>query len=464
MMHAHNPIMQRLEEMAAIWQQQTTSHHALIRWMLKPEESRMYEGFCRLEASPHGQLDNLFIFFYTPFVSQENFSHAIMENWLKEYDENIEQRALLAAAGVKGDWDLDPFRDGVTKNEFEKCDALLLQMLLSYRQWLKREDTDLVLALLPRTMSSPGIFNTWLFNFMRQDIPSGIHLLLFDHAGGNFFGKAFEKLADRGCTLTHELRMQEAIEQIATSGASDDPHAFYRQCLFEMGKAANKKNKLQLCQWGDRAVESAKKSGDRSLLATTYLSYAGLLFNFKDHEKITVLLEKGMRLSQEEVLSGKENMKPLLLQFYAFTGAHHQLKKERTEALKWFMKMGDQAKAYLFYPQAVSAYYKAFIFAEYKNRTQEKDQAVHRAMQLTSLLSPEEIQSSEYPFMAYDFLLEAGHSTEGELTGQVRQTIEENFGPDWQQIIEELKENYTKKRLREAKAAADAREAEIEIK
>src|SRR5688572_2349572 len=108
-MNEHNPISIRIDEMVSVWNKKVKAQHSLIRWMLKPEDHRMYEGFCRLEASPHGKLDNLFVFFYTHFTSTKTYSHAIMQNWLKEYDD-AEQQQLLAKAGIKGKWNVEPFR------------------------------------------------------------------------------------------------------------------------------------------------------------------------------------------------------------------------------------------------------------------------------------------------------------------------------------------------------------------
>src|ERR1700761_848098 len=125
MINQHNPVMQRLGEMAGRWQKEIRPQHRLIRWMLRPEDSRMYEGFCRLEASPHGHLDSLFVFFYTPFLEMETFSHAIIIDWLKEYDDNEEQRGHLAKAGVKGEWDIASCRRAVETNDYTACDTLL---------------------------------------------------------------------------------------------------------------------------------------------------------------------------------------------------------------------------------------------------------------------------------------------------------------------------------------------------
>jgi tetratricopeptide (TPR) repeat protein len=286
---------------------------------------------------------------------------------------------------------------------------------------------------------------------MEQPKSSATQLLVFDHEEGNFWGNVFEAFADNAVTLKHDLRMQDAIRQIATAGAATDPYAFFRKCMFEMGEAANKKNKSLLGEWGDKAIESGKKTGDKSLLATAYITYAGMLFNFKDHEHINELLDTGIRLCKQEIAGGNESIKPLLLQYYTYKGADCQIQKERREALEWFMKAGDEAVAFGFTTQAVSAYYKAWVFAEYKNWHDEKLQASKQALQLTHQLSEEEIQASEYPFMAYDYVQLKKHE-EDELAITVTTKMIGAYGDDWQKTVEELKQNYTKKKIRDAKA------------
>jgi hypothetical protein len=118
--------------------------------------------------------------------------------------------------------------------------------------------------------------------------------------------------------------MQDAIRQIATAGAATDPYAFFRKCMFEMGEAAIKKNRSLLGEWGEKAIESGKKTSDKSLLATAYITYAGMLFNFKDHEQINRLLDTGIRLCRQEIAGGNEYLKPMLLQYYTYKGADCQ--------------------------------------------------------------------------------------------------------------------------------------------
>jgi hypothetical protein len=442
--------MQRLGEMARRWQQEVRPRHRLIRWMLRPEDHRMYEGFCRLEASQHGILDNLFVFFYTPFQESETYSHALMSDWLKEYDDNAELRQQLAAAGVKGEWDTDPFRKAVAAADYTACNNLLPQMMNAYRQWLSMPGTPLVLALLPKEMPSPAAFNAWLENWTQADPSDGIQLLVFDHNNANSWSPVFDKYPIHTCTMQHDLRMEHAIREIATAGADTDPHASFRRCLFEMGDASAGKDRQRLHDWGEKALALGRKSGDNLLLTTAYLSYAGMLFNFKSHDKIETLLDEGLKICRRGVSKGEEGMKSLLLQYYAYKGSHCQIRKQRREALEWFLRMGEEATGFGYFTQALSAYYKAFIFARYKNFKAEKEKAVLSAMLLTDRLGDEEILSSEYPFLAAEFVT----SSTSALRTHVEEKMLQSCGPDWRTHVEEMEKNYTRQRIREVEHQA----------
>ena len=454
MIHPHNPVMRRLEEMSKLWQERVKPHHRLVRWMLKPEDSRMYEGFCRLEASPHGFLNNLFIFFYTPFESDKMYSHSIMKNWLEEYDTNTIQRKALTDTGIKEEWLPDEFRNPVVSGNYQACDELLPKMIHSYMQWLNLSNTECVIALLPIEMNSPAGFLTWLKKWMNQYFNNTIQLLLFDHQQSNYWGDLFEQYKEHSCTLHHDLRMQEAIREIATAGSETDPYAFFRKCMFEMGTASQNKKRNGLDTWGQKAIEAAKKSGDKNLLATAYITYSGMLFNFKDHEKINSLLDEGLRLCRKEIANSNESMKSLLLQYFAYKGADAQIRKERKEALHWFMKMGEQAAEYGYWSQAVSAYYKALIFADHKSMDEEKKKSILAALQLTNKLTDEELKSTEYPFLAYELTEHQDLKHHEDLKEMVTEKMKNIYGENWKLFVDELKKNYSKKRLHQVEHVA----------
>jgi hypothetical protein len=242
--------------------------------------------------------------------------------------------------------------------------------------------------------------------------------------------------------------MEQAIREIATAGKATDPQAAFRECLFEMGAAAASKDRPRLEDWGEKALVLGKKSGDDLLLATAFLSYAGMLFGFKAHEKIESLLDGGFAICRRGVEQQVEAMRSLLLQYYAYKGSHCQLRKQRKEALNWFMRMGELAEEFGYWSQALSAYYKAFVFARYKNFDEEKDAAVGRAMELTERLTVEEIMTGEYPFMALAFVQQE-KLEKGALRLVVEEKMRDIYGEEWRETVEELEKNYTRQKLRQ---------------
>jgi hypothetical protein len=153
-----------------------------------------------------------------------------------------------------------------------------------------------------------------------------------------------------------------------------------------------------------------------------------------------------MRLCKEQIASGNDGLKTLLLQFYSYKGADLQLQKERKEALQWFIKAGDEAVAFDMVHPAISSYYKAFIFAEHKGWQEDKLLVCKKALQLTNRLKTEEIQASEYPFMAHAWVSEK----EDELAAVADEKMTGVYGGQWRKVVEDLKQNYTKQKLRQA--------------
>jgi hypothetical protein len=419
--------------------------------MLKPEESRMYEGFCRLEASAHGKLDELFVFFYTPFEDFRTYSRNILRDWIKEVKTNEKERDLLTGAGIDiANWDYQKYEELIKSNAEVNYNRLLIEFMHSYRQLLQGGNVSIVLSLLPKELKSTGGFSYWMDQFMREDKPSNIRLLVFDHIEANHWGNVFEKFKHGSVTLLHDLRMDEAIKQIATAGDRRNPEVEFRKCLFEMGDAVNKKNLQLLHQWGKKAIDIGTKSGNKSLLATACISYAGMLFSFKEHATIQHLLDRAIRICQREAASGDASIRSILLQCYAFKAAAYQHRKETRNAYEWFMKQGKEACEFGLFALSLSACYKAFLLAQYKNMAEEQITALHSALKNTSHLSLEEIRSTEYPYIAYEYTLLALRKAQGidaETAVLANEQMRIAFGDEWIEKVELLKQHFNKQAI-----------------
>lgn len=457
MHNEHNPIAQIINKMQQHWQQRVKPGTALVRWLLKANEHRMYEGFCRLEASPHGGIDELFVFFYTPFISAETFSRDVLQNWLDEIKEQEKQTGQADVLIDKNILDYQSYENQLEGIDSNACDAILVNFMEDFRQLSNKKDIPLVLSILPKTMSSPAAFGQWINRFASQEIPQGIRLLVFDHTEGNYWAKVFEQYFNRAVTLHQDLHLDAAIKQIATGGDAGSPDVQFRRCMFEMGDAASKKQLTVLHQWGKRAIEAGTKSGQKTLLATACITYAGMLFTFKDFHSIQSLLDDGLRICKQSIANGDESAKSLLLQFYGYKAAAFQHQKETRLAMEWFMRQGREAKTFGLYAQSIAAYYKAFLMAQYKNRYNDQALVLKEALSNTPFLEVDEIQSSEFPYIVYEYAqlerLRIADDSDDMLT-QASVKIETVYGSDWKKTVQEMKMNYNKKEIQIREAAA----------
>src|SRR3982750_3544712 len=102
----HNPITDRIEERRTKWKVNVKDDCRLVRWLLKSSDAPMYEAFCRLEASGNGVLDEVFVFFYTPFDNPATFSRSIINDWVSEIRKDEHQQKRLCERGFNVDhWD-----------------------------------------------------------------------------------------------------------------------------------------------------------------------------------------------------------------------------------------------------------------------------------------------------------------------------------------------------------------------
>ena len=444
---------QRIEQMQALWQQKVQPGTKLVRWLLKPDDNRMYEGFCRLEASPHGSLNEFFVLFYTVFNDPYSYSKEIISNWVQEMEADPAQLAALSGAGIAiKQWN---FKEFAERAGTENPNAVLLDMLNSYRKLIPDQQVPLVLSILPKGMSTISGFQQWLLQLMQLKWPPQLRLLVFDHEGSNFWGDIFEQEPEHAVTLNMDLKMDEAIRQIATSGNPGSPEVIFRKCLYEMGDAARKGQVSQIHHWGTKAIEAGQRSGMRNLLATAYISYAGMLFNFKDFAAVDRLLDDGIRVCKTGIAAGDESMKPLLLQFYGYKAAALQHQKETRKAFEWFMTQGQEAKNWGMYPQSVSGYHKAWVLADYKKYKKEGAESLQQIIHCTPHLSDDDIKASEYPYMAYQYLLQYDKKQEvlPEAALVVESRMENVYGADWRAMVKEWKLNQQKKHVQGIQAA-----------
>src|SRR6185295_5733161 len=87
----HNPIAVLVSKIQQKWMQEVHPFKELklVRWIIRSEQARLYEGFLKLESSPHGSVPEVFVVLLTPFEEKKTFSKKLITHWLDQYKEEI---------------------------------------------------------------------------------------------------------------------------------------------------------------------------------------------------------------------------------------------------------------------------------------------------------------------------------------------------------------------------------------
>jgi hypothetical protein len=429
-MNEHNPIAQLVNNIQRTWMEKTANKPALrfVRMIIKPEESRVYEGFCKLESTRHGSLPEIFVTHLTNFEDEYTFSAALIKDWLETFKNTTEFPPDFK-------WDPTPYEQALQQRNGTPLDDTLLNMLASFRQ-----DKQLVLALIPRQVSSTRDMKNWFVTLLKKGIPAGIKLLVLDHLDNEQFAIHEKPFPDQLLTFHVPMDLHGAIRKLGGSGDPNNPEIMMRKCVFEMGEALKNKDIKLLHRWGQSALDCTQKSGNKGLFATAHIMYAGMLFHFKKDPKIPELLDRGLRIAKQGTQQNDPACLPLLVQFYGYQGAYAQIRRRFTEAINWFIQQAELAQQHAFHQQALNAWYQASELCRRKDSGRYYD-VLEKGYLAGLSLSDEEISASIYIYLLRDYY-DYAHSRK--LT-EVLQGIDDKmgriFGTEWKSDVDTIRKN-----------------------
>ena len=99
------PITHKIEKLSAQWLKATENPEVkMVRWYALQEEQRMVQGFLELECSEHGNLNDIFIRFNSPFLNLEHYTHSLLSELIIKYKEEEELVAELENEGSATPW------------------------------------------------------------------------------------------------------------------------------------------------------------------------------------------------------------------------------------------------------------------------------------------------------------------------------------------------------------------------
>jgi len=396
----HNPIARIIEKLQLRWLETTEKcpDYKLIRWLIKPEEIAMINGFYRLEASRYGSLPEFFVVMLTPFEkSGTDFSRQLIADWTAMWNEDtaVKQSAV--------EWHPETWMKKAEKSSHPE--QILGEMLVDFQKQVCRKDQVFVFGLLPRSVSDFYAYNYWIDDVAKK-LPPVVKLSFMDYLDGNYLKESFKDFKEKALSIEcGDLNVQQAIRRMATAGDQNDPSVGFRKCLFEMADGVASKNVGKIHQWGKQALLLAQTSGLKSFFATAYLVYAGFLLQLRKDE-CDELLDKGISIAENAVKTGDTESVGILLQLYGYKAAYQSIKRNKTKASRWLSKQAHFALENGQNAYSISIFRMAAKMAKSAWEDALYYECLETGYHAGDELTEEELRSSEISILAYHYAKE----------------------------------------------------------
>ncbi|WP_108803041.1 hypothetical protein [Aquimarina sp. Aq107] len=447
MNNEHNPIAQLITTIQQKWINEVSpyNHIQLVRWLIKPDQARLYEGFLRLESTPNGGLPDVPIVLLTAFKTKETHSRKLIEDWIETFKKDEKLQQELKVRNLKFNWNIVDY-EAKLENENTDCNILLLEMLSNFQKAMPNPQLHLTLSLYPYSIEDTKDYSKWIDNLIQLGMPDKVRLMFFDYVEERHFDQLIKTHQDVSKSLAVPIDLQGAINKIAAAGDPNDPEVQFRQCMIEMSKSVTKKNLPRLQNWGKKGLMITQKSGSKSAFATAHVIYAGMLFNFKEYQIIEELLQKGMAIAKQGLSVGDDTCKPIIVQNYGYQASCKQLQKQKDTAANLFCKQAEMSIEYGFGPQALTAWWLGYNVIKKRDKKRYTT-IITEAYQYGVTLPTELIKSTCMAYIAADYYNSCEKNRNTAECESIDLFMKEIEGEEWREQVETHRKEMEKKSL-----------------
>ena len=446
MSNEHNPIALLISQIQSKWIDEigvSDSIH-LVRWIIKPNQARIFEGFLKLESTENGKIPDILLVFLNPFKTAKTFSRDIIEQWLNVFHEDEKIIDDYKKNNPKFSWDSKSFK---TKSSTEHInhDQLLVEMISSFQSQLPRK-TPFTISFLPYTIEDVLEYAKWLDEILNLKLGKYCRIMIFDHAEDRHFDKLLHQNKSISKSLSIPLDVEGAIQKLAATGNPNDPEFQFRQCILNMSKAVQNNNLNGAKKWGQRGIEVAQKTGIKNMMSTAHLVFASMLFSFKAFEEIDKLLSLGLSIAKKGLASGDKTCQNLIIQHYGYQASSNQFQKKYDLAYDLFCKQAEGCIELNLPQQAITAWWMASNAI--KKRDSEKFKMIlEKAFSEAKKYDKEALKLTTIGFIADDYYKVLFDKKQFEQCKEVDLFMTSIEGENWQSLIQDQRKTLEKKRL-----------------
>jgi tetratricopeptide (TPR) repeat protein len=266
---AANPIQKELAKVEACWTTFAEQPNArILRWLPDDDARQMIQLFVDLESEPVGTTPDLFLELKTPFESQTTYAAALIEDLKLQYAAN---RESIAETGLPTEWQAPVCSSDCPVSEMLKAFDSFYQAFPSLSRFL-------VLVLSPESRTSSRQWEQWWLDMSRQRVPESLRLMVVDSPSCPELTRLQETAPDVVVTISPELDMSSAYEQIVATIPGSGPGFDFRKYFVALTNAAGTGNTAKAESIAGKAIAIATAEKWYYLISATQMALGAAYF------------------------------------------------------------------------------------------------------------------------------------------------------------------------------------------
>lgn len=307
----NNAVTQRLEKVAALWQE-FSSHNTykVCRWLVEPDEEDMLLAFVKVENANEAQTNDLFVRFRAPFLSSETYTQGLMNNLISEWDayrKYLQPKGMPTSAPPK---DAHAYKPAVFLNQLDAFS----------RQFPEFKGLS-VAFLSPDEIQDESLWEKWLSAALSSEIPPGVRIMLLDRCKQPIFDGLASSFPQLVCTIRPQLDMEATMRELASTGDPKHPGVQYRKLFVELTQHASKGNLQEMKRIGEAAVSIAFREQWMYLQVAAYMAMANGYMGSKKEKEAIEAYDMAIQIAEPAWKGGDELGGKLLAQTLLCKGA-----------------------------------------------------------------------------------------------------------------------------------------------
>ncbi len=421
-----NAIERRIDEIAGLWNEFAADPAPrMLRWLCDADVARMVEVFLEVQNEEIGDLPDLFIRFDLPFESPKGHGLALLAALREKYDE---VREALAEEGIASDWSCP-----VSRRE-ESNIAAFVGACASLRGHYEAIMENLVIVLTPATVADLAEWRGWLLALARSDAPATVRFMVIDDEEAPILDSICEAEPKRIVTVTPDLDMPGAMEELARSGGAG-PGAAFRRHFVALSNAAAAGDMARATRSGAAALSIASEHDWPQMQVVIHMALGGAFLSAgRTTESLT-----SYRAAQGVAASAAEEGDPpgtkLRFQGLLAEGAALVGDGRYAEAAVAYEAAAPMAAEQQDHLMAMEGWRMAAYSHEMAKQVEPAWRCGELALASAAHLDEAGRANSTLPYVGQGLLRLAHHRAFSSKADSVRRRMADLAGPDWEKKV-----------------------------